>query len=113
MNQQETIDALAEQNRLLKETLKRINKYPVAKEEELGYVGCRRVAGEVLSLPDLSTSILNQRDVRTLREVLHKLDIRHSQSRNHLVRSGISVCAADVHQMAAEKEKAADKEKQP
>ena len=60
-------DALAARVQEMRDAMKRINKYPSKPSEELGYVGCRRVAGEaIINTTDTSAQILARRDAATL-----------------------------------------------
>ena len=60
-------DALAARLQEMRDALKRINKHPSKPSEELGYVGCRRVAGEaIINTTDTSAQILARRDAATL-----------------------------------------------
>lgn len=122
MNQQEQLEALAEQNRLLKEALKdaapdmlndarrTLNTYGIAdgtiyEAEKKAKLARKHM--ELLSLPDLSTSILNKRDVKTLGEavcVCEELLLgRSTFSADEIF--GIRCCIKEIERLAAEKEK--------
>ena len=72
------IQALAARVQEMREALKWINKYPSKPSEELGYVGCRRVAGEALSTPDTSAQILARRDATIWMEAAEVLKQQHT-----------------------------------
>lgn len=65
---QEQLEALAEQNRLLREALEGAVEYTALLDDFT-----QQALQQALALPDLSTSILNQRDARTIRDVAEKI----------------------------------------
>ena len=121
MNQQETIDALAEQNRLLKEALSYCvedSRYVLTTiETNYGSVhGERKIKAQqadidravfALALPDLSPSILNQRDIKILSEAIGVCEElllgRSTFSTDEIF--GIRCCIRGIERLAAEKEK--------
>ena len=78
------IQALAARVQEMREALKWINKYPSKPSEELGYVGCRRVAGEALSTPDTSAQILARRDAATLQTAAFELEKKNNEYANEV-----------------------------
>ena len=109
LTQQEQLEALAEQIRLLKEALSYCvedSRYVLTTiETHCGSVhGERRIKAQqvdidravsALALPDLSTSILNQRDARTLKEAAQKcLELASGKSHHDGVQ-----CAAAINVM--------------
>ena len=95
MNQQAQLEALAEQNRLLREALLKLAC--LGHGESYGNSIGNCIAQDALDLPDLSTSILNQRDARTIRDVAEKIKEAEPMLWDQYYRS--------MYKMAAEKEK--------
>ena len=96
----ETIEALAEQNRLLKEALLKLAC--LGHGESYGNSIGNCIAQDALAVPDLSTSILNQRDARTLREAAEWF---YKFGKDQESEPDIAA-AQQLERMAAEKEKA-------